>query len=66
MAQPDDSKPGFAQSRLDDDVEGHAMLRKAVDDDDVEGHGGKTLKAVEDDDVEGHYGLLKSPTSRGE
>jgi hypothetical protein len=70
MAKPDDTKSELMDRRIDeDDVEGHRSPAARVDggpDDFMSMKITHSRVDEDEDDVEGHYGILKSPSSRGE
>jgi hypothetical protein len=49
----DDTQRDAVRPRVEDDVEGHGLTGRRLDDDDTEGHG-LTGRRIDDDDVEGH------------
>ena len=51
--QSDETQREAIGRRNEDDVEGHGLTGRKLEDDDVEGHG-LTGRKIEDDDVEGH------------
>ncbi len=51
--QTDETRREAIRGRNEDDVEGHGLTGRKIEDDDVEGHG-LTGRKIEDDDVEGH------------
>jgi hypothetical protein len=66
MTDHDETRKIIVKPDVDDDgdVAGH---RRLADDgpDDIPGQA-KARVDADDDDVEGHYGILRSPSSRGE